>query len=117
MQISKEVVNDFRPEVRSLLKELKLSGFKTVSVNNGGCDDEIIKANDVPANEFIEQIVATDSAFLTVKYGQKSYTIFIVLGNEPGEIVCDHTEFPLLSEVVDRHYDKWESKKQPVSFS
>jgi hypothetical protein len=117
MQTSKEAVNDFRPEVRSLLKELKLSGFKTVSANNGGGDDETIKADDVTTNEFIQQIVATDSASLTVEYEQKFYTIFIVLGNEPGEIVCDHTEFPLLSEVVDRHYDKWESKKQPVSFS
>jgi len=104
-------MKDYRPEVRSLLRSLKQSGFTPISVNNG---EENIRYSDVSKTEFLEEIVATDEVTLRFQHNNKKVAIFLVLGNDPGEIVCDYTDYEPLESIIDSHYDRWESRKQPT---
>ena len=105
-------MNDFRPEVRSLIKSLKNNGFIIVSVNNG---EECVEYKEVKVTEFLEEVVATDEAVLKVKYNDKICSLYLVYGNDPGELVADYTDFEPLDEVIDLHYNKWEGRKQPTT--
>jgi hypothetical protein len=106
------MANDFRPEVRSLFKTLKAHDFTILAVNNG---DEWVKLSDVSITEFLEETVAADEAVLLVRYtDDRKYKLYLVFGNSPGELVCDHTDFDPLSEAVEEHCDKWENRKQPT---
>ena len=105
------MANDFRPEVRSLFKTLRWHDFTILAVNNG---DEWVKLNDVGVTEFLEETVAADEASLRVAYTDgKKYSLYLVFGNSPGELVCNHTDFDPLSVAVEEHCDKWENRKQP----
>jgi hypothetical protein len=104
-------MKDYRPEVRSLLKSLKRAGFTPLSVNNG---EENIRYSDVSKTEFLEETVATDESTLRLQHNNKKVAIFLVLGNEPGVIAADYTDYEPLQEVIDAHYDRWENKKQPT---
>jgi hypothetical protein len=104
-------MNDYRPEVRSLLKSLKQAGFTPLSVNNG---EETVRYSAVSKTEFLEEVVAADEATLRLQHNNRKVGIFLVLGNEPGVIACDYTDYDPLEEVIDAHYDKWENRKQPT---
>jgi ribosomal protein S5 len=105
-------MNDYRPEIRSLLKTLKSNRFVPVSINNG---EEIIKADSMTSRKFLEEIVAVDQVTLLVQNNKGvKCKLFLVYGNEPGVVVCDYTDHPDLEKAVDAHYDAWEGKKQPT---
>jgi hypothetical protein len=100
-------MNDYRPEIRSLLNTLKKHGFTPHILNDG---EELIRGSAITA----EEIEATDCSHLYVKdANNKKFCIFIVLGNEPGEIAADYSDHDPLEEVISEHYDRWENKKQP----
>jgi hypothetical protein len=48
--------------------------------------------------------------------GKTHSRLWIVLGNGPGEIVCDYTVHPRIEEITDAHYEEWQSKPQPTAF-
>jgi len=104
-------MKDYRPEVRSLIKSLRQAGFTPLSVNNG---EETIRYSDVSKTEFLEEVVATDEATIRLQHNNKRVAIWLVLGNEPGTIACDYTDYEPLEEVISSHYDRWENRKQPV---
>jgi hypothetical protein len=105
-------MNDYRPEIRSLLTTLKKHGFVPHIVNNG---EEIVRRDNVSLSEFVEEIVAVDEAHLYVKNkDNKKFFIYIVLGNEPGEIAADYSAHDPLDNAISEHYNRWESKKQPT---
>jgi hypothetical protein len=104
-------MNDYRPEVRSLLKSLKQAGFTPIYVDDG---EENIFYADVSKTQFLEEIVATDEAKIRLQHNNKRVSVYLVLGNDPGEIVADYTDYDPLEDVIDAHYDRWESRKQPT---
>jgi hypothetical protein len=104
-------MKDYRPEVRSLLKSLRQAGFTPLSVNNG---EENVRYSDVSKTEFLEEIVSVDEATIRLQHNNKRVSIFLVLGNDPGEIACDYSDYDPLEEVIDSHYDRWENRKQPT---
>ena len=105
-------MNDYRPEIRSLLKTLKAHRFVPVSINNG---EEIIKANSMTSRKFLEEIVAVDDVNLVVQNNKGvKCSLWLVYGNDPGEVVCDYTDHPDLEKACEEHYDRWENKKQPT---
>jgi hypothetical protein len=104
-------MNDYKPEVRSLIKSLRQAGFTPISVNNG---EETIRYSDVSKTEFLEEVVATDEATIRLQHNNKRVAIWLVLGNEPGLIAADYTDYDPLEEVIDAHYNRWENRKQPV---
>ena len=104
-------MNDYRPEVRSLIKSLRQAGFTPISVNNG---EESIRYSGVSKTQFLEEIVATDEATLRLQHNNKLVGIFLVFGNEPGVIAADYSDYEPLENVIDEHYSRWENRKQPV---
>ena len=104
-------MKDYRPEVRSLLKSLRLAGFTLLSVNNG---EELVRFSDVSKTEFLEETVATDEATIRLQHNNKRVAIWLVLGNEPGVIAADYTDYEPLESVIDEHYNRWENRKQPM---
>jgi hypothetical protein len=110
MSDNPQILNDFEPEVRSLLHTLKAHGFTLRKVDNG----EAVTLADDP--QFVSEIIACDEAhlYVTAPDGKRA-TLFLVLGNSPGEVVCDYTATPALDAAVDEHYKRWDGRKQPTT--
>ena len=107
---------DYKPEITSLLQALEAAGFSSIEVDNGGGWE----AFDT-IEEAVEDIVAVDEAFVTLlspkrinPYLVKKVSLFLVLGNSPGELVCDYTYIPELEAVIDKHSKEWEGRPQPM---
>lgn len=109
----KEMINDWKPETKSLIKSLTKAGFTVTGGDNG---EDRFKNDD----KFLENLLACDEGhiYLTCPKGSKT-VLFIVLGNSPGELVCDYgiprdeDDAELLDTVTAAHYSKWEGRKQP----
>jgi hypothetical protein len=95
-----------KAEVKSLLKSVENAGFTIIGANDG--EGEINRA-DFTKNQFVEEIMATDECTirLQLQQGGPIQTLYLVYGNEPGELVCDHTDTPELAAITDAHYDKY----------
>ena len=119
--LNNEKINDFRPEIKSLLNRLIAAKFTLVEGDNG--EDKFKFDGDL--DKFISNLDATDESYLyvrpyvgiTVPENAPANTlgIFLVLGNEPGVIASDYTDHPGLSEVIDAHYEEWNDKPQPTT--
>ena len=114
-------VNDWVPEVGSLLRRLLQSGFTLKAGNNGGDDFRLNERPEgepfisLPVAEFIAELIAADEFHLyVVAPDGKRLTLYCVLGNSPGELVCDHSGHPLLEVVTSAHYEWWNGKPQPT---
>ncbi len=119
-----ELINDWRPETRSLLHRLVAAGCTLIGCNNG---EDVCYASEAVANakkpnvkrckdeaDFISELTATDEAELVVKTPEgKARTLYLVLGNNPGELVSDYHVPPVLDSVTEAHGKEWERKGQP----
>lgn len=109
-----DIINNWRPEVRSLLNRLIAAGCKIRSVDNG---EETTKFKEpVDLNHVIRELTACDSTRLYVTTPDAPSLIrwlYIVLGNDPGELVSDYVVDPVLDAVTEAHYNEWEGKPQP----
>ena len=113
---------DWTVPVRTLIHQLQNHDFDILSVNDGDEDVPIISNSGSLAErqEATEAIVAVDESWLRIgREGKMRGTIYIVLGNEPDELVADYganTEdmMPLIEEAVEAHRNMWEGKKCPV---
>lgn len=94
----------YTKEIKSFLNSLIAAGFSLHSVDNG--EGRETAGTVEMATALID---ATDESHLFVAHPnyEKRATIFIVLGNSPGELVCDYTDWPELEVVVSAHYDKF----------
>ena len=112
-----ETINNWKPEVRSLLRTLEKHGCAIIKGNNG----EYSFSFGENRAKFVEDLIACDEAHLYVKGPDgRSRTLFLVLGNSPGEIVSDYSmpagqEFgtDVLDKVTEEHAAKWETRSQP----
>jgi hypothetical protein len=113
---------DWTVPVRTLIHQLQNHDFDILSVNDGDEDIPIISNAGSPQErvEATEAITAVDEAWLRIgREGKQRGTIFIVLGNEPDELVADYganTEemMPFIEEAVEAHRKQWEGKKCPL---
>lgn len=105
------IINDWTPETKSLLKGLTDAGFTLVSGDNG--EDPLFKF-DGDLGKFIDNLTACDEArlYLNSPDGKKLW-ISIVLGNEPGVIAADYACHPGLDAVTEAHYAAWNGRPQP----
>ncbi len=106
-----EIINDWKPETKSLLKSLTDAGCVLVEGDNG--EDTFKFKGDL--NDFIENLIACDESTLYVTTPGKAPLagIYLVLGNSPGEIASDYVCRPEIDKAVEAHYAKWEGRKQP----
>ena len=56
-------------------------------------------------DQVVAAVTAVDDAFLYVKRGTETGYVFFVLGNDPEEVICDHTIN--LSYVLDLLVEGW----------
>lgn len=117
-------INDWRPEVRSLLNTLRKHGFIILGGHNG---EEGFKRDGRTLADFIDNLIACDEAHLRLGHtktgpAQRVTSLYLVLGNSPGEIVSDYgipadVEVALLLDKATlEHGDRWENRKQPTAF-
>lgn len=112
-----ELINDWRPETRGLLRRLKAAGFEVVAVDDG---DEGGKKKPKSENQAVALLINCDEAQLIVKHDNypKTIWLYLVYGNEPGYLVCDYgvptvrSVAELLDRVTTEHCDVWERKGQ-----
>jgi hypothetical protein len=117
------IINDFTPETLSLINRLVAAGFVIHSGSNG---EERFNF-DGDTTKFLDNLLACDEGWLYVvapgtpftpsnkgtgNLIQRRHSLYLVLGNSPGELVCDHSEHPLLDEVTRAHYAEWDGKPQ-----
>ena len=113
---------DWTLPVRTLIHQLQNHDFDILSVNDGDEDVPItsISGSLAERQEATDVITAVDESSLRIGRGGKlRATIYIVLGNEPDELVADYganTEemMPFIEEAVEAHRNMWEGKKCPV---
>jgi hypothetical protein len=105
-------INDWEPETRSLLEKLQKHGLVIHSVDNG---EYRTKLADTTMDKFIEDCMACDEAWLSVVAPDgKRKTIYLVYGNNPGELMCDYTVCAQLDAVCDEHSESWDGRDQPT---
>ena len=102
--------------MKSLLAKVQTAGFKILAVDDG---EESTGFRDMGKREALraatEAATATDEAYVAVqdeKFGNKA-TLYIVLGNEPCELLTDFTVNATLEIVAQQHYDEWEGRACP----
>lgn len=114
-----KMINDWEPEVLSLLKTLQTAGFVLESSDNG--EDRYEHPDGAPLGKLIEELTACDEARLYVTHPEapgKTLWFYLVLGNSPGELVADYScpAGPLeaiLEKVTSGHYESWNRREQP----
>jgi hypothetical protein len=108
----KRTSRDYKPEARSLIKRLQDLGFTIRSGDNG---EERCKF-DGNLDGFLRNLLACDEGHLYVsnRAGRK-LTLFFVLGNSPGELICDYTDDAELDYALEAHYNAWEGRSQPTT--
>lgn len=105
-------INNWEPEVRSLIYTLIRNGFTPVSVDNGETET---RYTEDAVNEFISEAIACDEATLIcLSPERKRVGLYLVLGNAPGELVCDYTCHPGLDKVSEEHGKMWFGRPQPT---
>jgi hypothetical protein len=109
-----ETINNWKPEVLGLIRTLERHGCVIVSGDNG---EYRFKREDSTLAKFIEDLIACDEAHLhvTLPNGKRAW-LYLVLGNSPGELVCDYScpeGYEVLDKATEEHYTRWEGVKQP----
>ena len=96
-------MHDYKAETASLIATLQKHGFTITFGSNGGAR---FPFSEGPA--FIEELTACDEGDLyATGADQRKVCIYLVLGNEPGMIACDHTDTDDLGAAIDEHYDNF----------
>lgn len=112
-----ETINNWNPEVDSLLTALVAAGFTLAATDNG--EDRVKIKTQARA---LSELTACDEASLYVTHPSnpaRRIWISLVLGNSPGELVSDYATGDtdadkLLTATVSAHGDSWEGKAQPT---
>ena len=127
---STEMLNDFRPETADLLATLRANGFRIFSGSNG---EEFFRFDSFPSESaFLAELLAADEATLRVTRTAKipsvktpgtmvfkQYFLYLVMGNSPGELVCDYgipadsVDAQAMETATNSHSKKWTGRKQP----
>lgn len=95
-----------RDAVLQVIRALVNGGWTLHEVDDGGEDVRVTSETKA-----LEVITAVDESHLFVYRnlidGMRSGWVFFVLGNDPDEVVCDHTSN--LSPVLDPLMERWAS--------
>lgn len=90
-----------RGGIQQTIRALKEAGWELHQVADGGDENE----NVATEPEALDAIMAVDDAYLIVKRGDDTGWVRFVLGNDPEEVICDHTAD--LSDVLDPLTRSW----------
>lgn len=98
--------------IRQVIRALRAADHTITMVHNG--EENVRFKPDASENDIIDEAMACDSSHLYVrlpgegplKERERGY-VFFVLGNDPEEVVCDHTTN--LSPVLDSLTEGWQA--------
>jgi hypothetical protein len=104
---------DYTPEVRTLIRDLRKAGFSIHSVSDG---EERLKYDGHNLGKLVEHVTACDEGWLYVGKpdSSKRASLYLVFGNDSGELVNDYADWPELAAVVDAHASRWEGRPVPL---
>lgn len=102
-------------ETQDLLNKLVKAGFYLAEASYDGYEYD--KVQDDP-DRAIDILMACDEGYLRVTKDSYTFTLFLVYGNGPGELVCDYSwpkeaednsnTYAELSAVIESHWNTWE---------
>jgi hypothetical protein len=115
-----KIINDFRPETASLLNRILAAGWKIISTDDGSDEDSTIQFSTVEVA--VEHLTSVDDSYVRIEPPNgkrcKRYTLALIYGNSPGELVSDYS-FPHSGDefepILKLHETEWEGKKQPTT--
>lgn len=116
---SPRLVNDWTPVVRSLLARFANAGYTIHSVDDGG-DRHRFEAGSISQKirAAADCVCGVDEAHVYLRKGDAKVTLFLVLGNDPFETVCDYGASPELGSepdaIVEAFSDSWEGRRCPT---
>ena len=102
-----KTINDWEKVVRSLINFLVKDGFEPYHASNG---EDSIKSKH--KGRLASKICECDEGTLNVRKGDFAATLYIVLGNEPEELVSDigyKGDMTELEKTLDKFSTRWES--------
>jgi len=111
--------NDWSVPIKSLLAKFQEAGFNITAVNDG---EETIKIDQTLSITKIRHAAAdvvnsVDAATVYINKDGMKARLWIVLGNEPDEILADYTYHPNLEKLLDgvseRYSTQWSGVKCP----
>lgn len=109
-----QLINDWAPEVKSVVHTIKSHGFTVVEATNG---EETVKAS-AGHKAILDCLLACDEATLRVTKDGKRASFWLVMGNSPGELIADGSYQDGLEadwdKVLDEHCRRWEERTQPT---
>jgi hypothetical protein len=111
---------DWSVPVKSLLGRFQEAGFNISAVHDG---EKMIRIDQGLSTTAIrhsaaDTVVSVDKSFVYINKDGMRARLFIVLGNEPEELVADYNYNPqleeLLEETIDKYSTQWEGVKCPM---
>jgi hypothetical protein len=110
-----KLMRNYLPEIESLLSSLISAGFKLRAVDNGDNLSPDGWEYGKGQADFARLLEQTDDSKLLVESPHgRNLVLWIVLGNDPGEMVSDSHSDPELDKVIEAHEEKWEGQRQPM---
>lgn len=114
-------IRNWTPVIASFLEKLIAQGA-TLDAYCNGEDDEYKIDQTLNIDEQIDIIavaineVDVGEVFIRVPGEKRRHYILIVLGNEPEEIVADHSDHAIIDRAWELHAKEWITKKVPTRF-
>jgi hypothetical protein len=111
---------DWSVPVKSLLAKFQEAGFNISNVYDG---EDMIPIDQTLSKTKIRHsaadiVVSVDESFVYINKDGMRARLFIVLGNDPEELVADYNYNPqleeLLEETIDKYTLQWEGVKCPM---
>jgi len=101
------------------VNHLQRAGYVLRYADNGEERDHLAHLEPSKAKKLaVENLTACDEGWLRLAKGEERYTLFLVLGNEPFELVADYTyrsDIPdAMDSILSAWSDKWENRKCPT---
>ena len=107
---------NWKPVIGSLLKVLQDHRFVLDSVDDDGKDHTLQgtpRQRRQRAKEIIDSVVVS-SLYVRHPDHNKLLMLYIVLGNEPENIVADKSDVDILNIALEQFSKKWENKTCPT---
>lgn len=102
--------------VNSLLNILQKDGYTIVAASDGEEWTKFTQATKLSVRKQATDILtSSDIGYVNVEKDGKNFSMFIVLGNEPEELVADYRgSTDELEATLDKYIAMWEGKKCPT---
>ena len=113
---------DWNPPVMSLLNHLQKDGLRLLAVNDGceGWFQIDTSLSSLGQRQFAAEVITSvDYSHVVVGDGNATATLFVVLGNQPEELVADIASksdwlMDKVDDVVSLFSSSWEGKPCPT---